>query len=373
LGAYREEASALLAPRGAALAEESDRIAEGERTLAASQALENAAAEDLGAGDGDVREAAALKLAAGAALDLALANDLLRATPEGTAALGVDEDGSEWDCTYSELRPFLEVSSSLGARSAAPASMPPSEAAALEEREGDSASLLSKAAKEAIAGITQDASAIASHAIDGLTGIPVDAVLSAFGTSADKLLGFVHERISRAVRLALRFVAKAASKLLRVLGPHEPAARKWLLEKLGGVTRDKLVGFVVGAALEVERLHTDVDGMIDAAAQAADPSRVRSGIEELDGLSARFGRHELVVKVLAKVLGKVQGFLIGLASWAAAAVAGVFVLMLAYGIWVAGDFLDWYRTKQDGRLDFVAGVRSIVQLTLGGAASEPVT
>jgi hypothetical protein len=367
LRAYHEGAGALRAAATAALAKDDTRVAGVERLLEISQELEHIAAQDLDAGDGDVREAAALKLVAGAALDLAQATDLLRATPDG-AALAVEE-GKEWERTYARLQPVLDSPSALGARAAVAVTSQPNESA-LERPPGHPPTTLQTAAEQAIAGIAQNAGEIADKAIDGLMGVPLDALTSAFGASADKLIGLARAQVARGVRIALRFVAKAASKLLRLLGPLEPVARKWLLEKLGGLAQKKLVDFAVGRALEVERVRDDVDAMIAEHGARADPAHMRACAEELHALDARFGRHKLVASALATVLGKVQRLLIDLAGWAAAAVAGIFVLMLSYGVWVGGDFLDWYRTRQDGRLDLVAGVRSIVELALGGGAAE---
>jgi hypothetical protein len=48
--------------------------------------------------------------------------------------------------------------------------------------------------------------------------------------------------------------------------------------------------------------------------------------------------------------------------------AGVYALVLLYGVWVGGDFLDWRRTREDGALDMVAGVRSVVEGLAGAGA-----
>jgi hypothetical protein len=71
-----------------------------------------------------------------------------------------------------------------------------------------------------------------------------------------------------------------------------------------------------------------------------------------------------VIDRITWLIGKVSGALMALASWAGAAIAGVYVLILCYGIWVAGDYLDWLRMRMEGRLDLVVGVRSIVNQAL---------
>src|ERR671917_217790 len=76
---YRTAAASLLRPAGA-LGEVDDDQLDG--LLVQSQAVERDAGLDLDSGDADVRELAALQLEAGAALDLAVAAELLeRAEP----------------------------------------------------------------------------------------------------------------------------------------------------------------------------------------------------------------------------------------------------------------------------------------------------
>ena len=206
--------------------------------------------------------------------------------------------------------------------------------------------------------------------------MPAAALLGAVDGAADKLLGPVYSaakgQVRRVVRIAIKFVTKAVSKLLRVMGPFEDGARAWLVEKLGGLTRGALTTFVVGHLLQVEAIRDNVNGSIAEAGQTPEqviPDRLETACGELGSLPARFAKHRRVIDVLTMLLGKVSGAIVALASWAAAALAGVFVLILCYGIWVAGDYLDWFRARVEGRLDLVDGVRAIVGQALAGVAA----
>jgi hypothetical protein len=350
LEAYREGTrGAIGGPSGALEAQPAD--GSQDDVLIRSQELEDAAAVTLSSGDGDVRELAALQLAGGAALDLAAAVDLL--APSALEAAG----GGEFERTYAELQDVLQLDPALGAR----ATVPPAQERALEAG-GTPLEELRGAAHASIDGIAADATKIAGYAVDGFIALPADALLGGLAAQADKLLGPVFQELKGAARLAVRLVAKAVSKLLRLLGPAAAPARKWLSERLGDLIKDKATAFFVGRALQVDDVRREVTGMIDGASPAVPGGAVDGVRKEVASLASRFGRHEHVIAALAKVLGKVRGILIGLVAWAAAAVAGVYALMLAYGIWVAGDFLDWQRTTDDGRLDLVAGVRSTVRL-----------
>jgi hypothetical protein len=162
----------------------------------------------------------------------------------------------------------------------------------------------------------------------------------------------------------VRHIAKAVSKLLRLLGPLESKVRDWLTKKLGDATADTLTAFAVDAALETKRLRADIKERIAAVSGTVDGDRLDAASSEVASLAARFGRHEKVITVLVKVLGWVRPKLVALAPWAAAAVAGVYALVLGYGVWVGGDYVDWYRTKEEGRLDLVDGVRTTVVAAL---------
>jgi len=360
LAEYRATGQAVFAAaEGAALESGApDAGAGAEVLLARSQELERTAGLDLASGDADVRELAALQLAASSALDVAAAADLLRLDE----AAVLEAEGSYFSTTYEELRGVLEAETALGARAALEAA-PAEGGAALESAGVDG---LRGAVEDAISGIGGNAAKIAGYAIEGLKDIPEDALLGAFGDAVDKILGRVLRRAKRLVKLAVKHLLKAASKLLRLLGPLEPIARTWLKDKLGGVTQDKLVGLAVDRLLEVGRLREELGAALDNAG-SADAERLDAAREHVAGLAGRFGRHELVIRVLMKVLDKVRGWLLGVAQWVAAAVAGVYLLVIMYGVWVAGDFLDWYRTREEGRLDLVDGVRSVV-LDAAGAA-----
>jgi hypothetical protein len=349
--------AALSAGEPAALAEGTDHDG-GTRLVRHSQELEDAAATGLDAGDADVRDAAAAQIAALAALDLAAAVDLLkRADAAEEAAMEVAP--STFDDTYGELQTILETDPALGARAAVP-SPPPLDSAALDVDVAGSLASLGSEATAAIDSIVEDAGDIAGHAVDGLKGLSGAALLGAFLEAADKLLGPVADRVRRLVKLAVKKILQAVSKLLRLLGPAEEKARKWLKDKLLGAGQDKVIDFAIGRALQVARIRAEVAGMIATAPSDLDPARLEAARGEVESLVKRFGRHELVIRVLSRLLGWVDDALIKLAGWVAPALGGVYVLMLSYGVWVAGDFVDWYRTDDEGRLNLVAGVRSVV-------------
>jgi hypothetical protein len=318
--------------------------------LVQSQEIENALASDIGAGDADVREAAALRLAGFAALDVAVAVDVVRQDGGDAAALAAEP--SAFETTLAEIEPLLERSDpALGVRV-------PYLAAALGDDE-DPRAVLRDSAHGAIAAISKDATAIVKASVEGLIDIPHNALFASFGQTVDKWLNAVYDTVGRFVRLAIKALTKAASKLLRVLGRLEGPVRRWLEEKLGEIALDKLVAAASEALLGVNDVRGMVDQRVDGAGNL-DGEAAAAAKARLDGLSDRFGRQQKIITTITKLLSKISGWVMKLAPWAPAALAAVYVLVLAYGVAAGGDFLDWTRVPEGGLLDLVDGVSAIV-------------
>jgi hypothetical protein len=109
--------------------------------------------------------------------------------------------------------------------------------------------------------------------------------------------------------------------------------------------------------LGVADLRLAVDSLLDDA--AGDAVAGDAGAR-LQALSGRFETHRKLSTTALGLLAKIQGWIIALATWAPAAVAAVYVLVMAYGIVAGGDFLDWTRIPDTSALDLVDGVRTIV-------------
>ena len=107
-----------------------------------------------------------------------------------------------------------------------------------------------------------------------------------------------------------------------MLGPFEDKAREWLVDKLGGITQDKIVAFGIDHALELPRLRTELDEALRHAPRADAARLAVAGLQVAD-LARRFGHHELVIRILTNLVEKVRGWLLALATWAAAAMAAV--------------------------------------------------
>jgi hypothetical protein len=201
-----------------------DGVTSGDALLTRSQELEDAAAAGLASGAAEVRELSTVQLAGGAALDLAAAADLLDAASGSPFEAGAG--GSTVEQTYAELREVLDADPALGARDALPASAAAAVDAAFEAGATVAgADGLRNAATGAIDAIVDDAGKVVGYGVKGLGSLSLDAVIGAFGESADRLLSPIVARARGLIKLAMKHVVKAVSKLLRLLGPLEEPAR----------------------------------------------------------------------------------------------------------------------------------------------------
>lgn len=322
--------------------------------LVASEELERQAALGLLAGEADVRELASAQLLAAAALDVSIAADMI--------ALETGEGRERFEATYSESYQLLEAEPGLGMR-------------ALFFTEGMgaigaspvTAGELRGVATSAIDEIAVGAVAIADACGSGLTDLVGTAVLGALAdvaqVAAGQLLGPIYHHVSGRARVALRLLAKGVAKVLRALGPLVEQARSWLLGWLDDTFLSDARARIVRGVLDVSAVQDAVNQEVARAEQEgrALSARAEGAHAELSTLDRRFDKHRAAIERIAWLLGLIAGALVALTPWALAAIAGVYALLLAYGLWVAGDYLDWTRITPGTWLDRVVGVYGCVR------------
>ena len=326
-----------------------------ERELAASVALEDELTLRLGAGDEEVRDLASAQLAGAAAVDLALASDLLdlaAAEERGDAALGAGEAPSFGEAT-ARVRSLLEADAVPGATGEV------AERGALEAMTPD---VLKERANAAIDAIKNDAGAAGQEGISGLIGLRGDGdkLLAALAQRADRILGEVARKARRLVRWAVRKLTAAVSKLLRILPePVEKWVRKRLKALLGEIEDGTLFGKVLDLLWDVDRIKAETAKSIDAAA-GVPPQRLESIAGQVDAIAKRFTWHKRAIEAIGWVLGKLRGKIVALGWWGPAALGAVYAVFVGYAIVMGGDHVDWFRVDEEGGLDFILGVRRTV-------------
>jgi hypothetical protein len=330
--------------------------------LAASLALEDDLSRRLGAGDEEVRDLAAAQLAGAAAVDLALASDLLdlaAAEERGAAALDAGEPGSFGEAT-ARVRGLLELDAVPGASGEV------EERAALEEMTPDA---LKERVSAALDQIKKDAGEAGQEGVSGLIGLRGDSdkLLAALSQRADRILGQVASKARRWIRWAVRKLSSGVSKLLRILpDPIEKWVRKRLKDLIGELEDGTLLGKLLDLLWDVTRIKAETGKTIDAAAGL--PShRLDAVAGQVDALAKRFTWHRRAIEAIGWVLGKLRGKIIALGWWGPAALGAVYALFVGYAIVVGGDHVDWFRVEDDSGLDLVVGVRRTVATGLAGS------
>ena len=61
-----------------------------------------------------------------------------------------------------------------------------------------------------------------------------------------------------------------------------------------------------------------------------------------------------------RIRGWVSPWVIGLLPWGPPLLTGAYLGTVGYTVCAGGDYVDWYRTGDEGLLNFVPGVRSVV-------------
>jgi hypothetical protein len=331
----------------AAMVDQSERL---HQELAASLAIDNL----------DQRELAALKLLAAAAYDLSVATDLMYIDEEGPGRETDRAAGSEI-LTDPDLRRVLDAPLEVGT----PGVVQVERAARSKDAAEARLNL-----EDRIAGYIEDipdrAVRITSQTFAGVLDLGTGVLPAAIALPAQEILARLPHDVTRLGQRAARLVATAIGKLRSALGgEQEVEARKqageWLKELSEGA--GEVVGLLT-RLYETKRIKVEVDQLLNApAGLGADQyNEVNQKLEEL------LGRHQITTKTLIWVtrgLALAKGPLLLAGPWGAAALGAGYVGVFGYGVFVGGDYLDWYRTGDVGWLDRVQGLRTTIRAAAG--------
>ena len=338
--------------RAAAVVQESERL---HRELAGSLAT-----DDL-----DQRELAALKLLAAAAYDLSVATDLMRIDEEG---LGIEPEraaGSEI-LTDPDLRRILDVPLEAGTPGVvqverAARSKDPAEARLnLEER---------------IAGYIEDipdrAARVTSQAFAGMVDLGTGVLPAAVALPAQEILARLPDNVTRLGRQAARLVATAIEKLRSAIGGEQEAeARKQVGQLLKELTDERgRVAGLLARLYEAKRIEVEVEQVLGAAVQLG-ADQYNEANQKLEELLSRHQTTTMVLTWVTRGLALAKGPLLLSPPWGPAALGAGYVAVLGYGVFVGGDYLDWYRTGDVGWLDRVQGLRTTIRAAMGSIRSS---
>ncbi|WP_406699462.1 hypothetical protein V5E97_11395 [Singulisphaera sp. Ch08] len=366
--AYLEAISALNVTTGAGAAERGLSVPAGPEDLSERARVVVERSDELGRsiatrlGDDtepSERELASLQLLAAAAIDLAVASDLATAAADGAAA-GVERAATPGILT--ELRPILEAPAGVGLEGVTGAGM------GVERRPRSSGPeearrLLREDAEATLQCIRDDASAAGRAALVGLLQVPSPPLKEAANVAAHELLKAVGDSSSALIRKAVALVAQALDKILAALGPQlRERVRAQAADWVEGLKQADAFGSLLDRVYEFGRLKEEVVGRVDVAPAGVDVVRLDEAAKQLEALGARFHQQTNVLSQVVKGLAWGRPWILGLAPpWGPLSLTTAYVALIGYTVYAGGDYLDWYRTGDSGRMDFVVGVRSVVQ------------
>lgn len=317
-----------------------------DRLLDHSQRLADALATKLDTEDADQRNLAQMQLAAGAAVDIGLGNDLLRVSDEGGE---VSSEGSA-SFVLPEAEPVLSATH-------------PDEAIAGQAGTPGSADAdaLKAAVEKAIDAIHDDATTGAQSSFAGLVGIGGATLAEAANAVLSQALEKLGGQVSWLVHKAIALVLKAVDKLLSLLGKdRQDQLRRKVAEWVQGLEEGDLAGAVLDRVYETGRLKKALADCIDQGASNLAGARSEQAQKELAALTARLHKQMGQLGWVVKGLQWVGTVVVGLQPAGPLLLAGAYLGALSFSVVSGGDYLDWYRVEVDSWLDRVDGVRHVV-------------
>lgn len=330
--------------------------------ITASSRLADAAAQNLTASSVADRERSTLQLVAGAAADLAIANDLMRAQGE-EPAFAVREAAATFPQLMSDLGPILQPGNGL--------TPPTTRGVSVGPRPGDAdealAQLTSTATRsfDAIAGDVID---VGQMAIGGLVTLPADQVKEAAAVAAQEILNMISDSVGAILRQAARLLIQAYDKILKALGQDAASeARQQAAQWIQKLQSGTLLNELLERLYEKQRILEDIEVHAKKATQALMSEPFSAVLGETRALAERFQQHRRSIEWILRGLAFAKDWLLAIEPWGPLAVTATYVGTFGYAVYTGGDYVDWFRTGHVQPLDRIPGLRDVVRNTLKSA------
>jgi hypothetical protein len=136
-----------------------------------------------------------------------------------------------------------------------------------------------------------------------------------------------------------------------------------VLRKIADWLRDQGFNALLDFAYGTKALKEDLSALVQRAADGKDFAVVGTSVDQIVG---RYETQKKVLLLLFKGLSFCRKWILRVISppTGDAVVAGAFGLGVGYAVFSGGDYIDWTRTKDDGFLDFVKGIRGTAEEAL---------
>ncbi len=338
-----------------------DATGRADLVITASSRLANAAAQGLTAPGTADRERSMLRLVAGAAADLAIANDLIRAQDAGPAFTAREAVAATYPQLMSDLGPILrpggESAPAVPTRGVAFRPQP--------EDPKDALAQLRWTATRSFDAIANDVIDVGQMAISGLVALEAAPVKEAAAVAAQEILNKIGDGLGTVLRQAARLLVQAYDKILKALGKDVASdarqqAARWLQMLQSGTVFEKLLEQLY----EKQRILRDIETHARKASDALMSDAFSTVLSETRDLAERFQQQRRSIEWVLRGLAFAKDWLFTVEPWGPLAVTAMYVGTLGYTVYAGGDYVDWFRTDRIQPLDRVLGLRDVVRETL---------
>lgn len=334
-------------------------VGRADLVIATSSRLADAAAEALSSPRVAECEQSMLRLVAGAAADLAIANDLMRA--ENEAAAFAVREAPLYSQLMSDLGSILRPENG-----AAPAVVTRSVPFAPPITDPDEAlAQLRTAVTESFDAIAGDVIEIGQMVISGVITLPTDEITAAAAVAVQEILNLISDDIGAVLRRVAQLLVQAYDKILKALGQDMASqarqqAAKWIETLQSGTMLNQLVERLY----EKQRILDDVEAHARQATERLVSGALFTALDETRALVERFQRQRQSLEWVLRGLAFAKDRLFGIQPWGPLGVTAMYVGTLGYAVYAGGDYVDWFRTGDIRPLNRIPGLRDVVHETL---------
>jgi len=338
-----------------------DTASRAELVITTSSRLADAATPGLAAPSAAERERSTLRLVAGAAADLAIANDLIRAERDRPAFAVREATPAIYPQLMSELGPLLRPGAEAGATiTTRGVSFKP-----LPDDPKDALAQLRWTATRSFDAIAGDVVDMGQMALSGLVALQAAPVKQAAAVAAQELLNKIGDGLGTVLRQAARLLVEAYDKILKALGKDAASdarqqAARWIQMLQAGTLFEKLLQRLY----EKQRILEDIEAHARKAEEALMSEAFSTVLNETRDLAERFQQHRSSMEWILRGLAFAKDWLFTIEPWGPLAVTATYVAGLGYVVYAGGDYVDWFRTEQTQPLERVPGLREVVRETL---------
>jgi len=242
------------------------------------------------------------------------------------------------------------------------------ERGALPTDPNEARSALQDEVNSSLTGIVSAAGDLSVSSMTGAVNFGLGSAQTLASGAVSEVLRHVPDAVSFALRAAARVVVEAIRKLWAAFGKDvqgkiEEQADGWLKKIWNNGA------LVTGLLTELYNLDALTNELTQAIANASRQSNFNDANRACSELEARYTKIKSVLDWILRGLGWLKGPLMGAIPWGPVAAYAIFVGIVGYAVYSAGDYIDAARFRSE-RLDHVVGVRTVVLSNLAQAVID---